>query len=80
MQRACGPAVPVGGCTFHEVGADVLHNVAAGGGAGQGMSEAETRLAAVGVLLLEVVEARLAPARAHACLREVARRASTRCD
>lgn len=36
------------------------------------MSEAETRLAATGVRLSEVVEARLAPARAHARPREVA--------
>lgn len=56
--------------TFQEVRGDVRHGVVAGGGAGQRMSEAETRLATFRVGSSEVVESRLAPARAHARARE----------
>lgn len=44
-----------------------------GGGAGQRMSEAETRLATFRVDSSEVVESRLAPVRAHARAREAPR-------
>lgn len=49
--------------TFHKVRSDVECSEVIGGGAGQRVAEAETRLAALGVELLLVEKAGLAPVR-----------------
>lgn len=49
--------------TFHKVRSDVERGKVIGGGAGQRVAEAETRLAALGVELLLVEKAGLAPVR-----------------
>lgn len=49
--------------TFHKVRSDVECGEVIGGGAGQRVAEAETRLAALGVELLLVEKAGLAPVR-----------------